>query len=525
MKQESDLEYDVCIVGSGASGSMAAERLCRAGLRVAVIEQGHAADASRDYDAVISASEPAMCRLSNGAWGPIGYPWTSCNVGGGTVFYGGVSFRLREVDFAASSFVPGCDLEVDWPIGYAILRPYYDAVEAELGLSGDPIVNDSTHPGGADPVMPGVALSPQGRVLHEAGCELGLSPFKTPLMVATRPYRGRPACRYSSPCIEHLCSSGARADPFRILVQPLLESSLLSVYPHQKAIRLLPTANGTRAASLETVDVRTGLRTEWRARVFVIAANAIQSAALLLRSRQSEGTGFELSPLLGAGLCMKLNEYVAGYPSGPGVPLADDDPWRGGVGPVSTVATTRHYLDKDCPSGMGGIIYEARYGWKYGGDPATDVARLECLIADTPSRQNCVRLSHNTDKFGVPLVAIDYRAHPRDKARLEWLVERASRWLTRAGYGVLWREAGGYALGSSHLHGTCRAGSDPATSVVDASGRLHHVENVYVADGSYMPFPGGVNPTLTIQAVALMVADKLSRSLTSARADVGLGVT
>lgn len=514
MNREHGLECDVCIVGSGASGCVAAERLCRAGLRVAIIEQGQGVDGASGYDSIISASEPAMCRLDNGAWGPVGYPWTSCNVGGGTVFYGGVSFRLREVDFAASRFVPGCDLSVDWPIDYEALRPYYDAIELVLGLAGDPVASDPTHPGGASPVMPGVAQSPQGRRLQAAGDMLGLSPFRTPLMIATEPYRGRPACGFSSPCIEHLCTSGARADPFRILVQPLLSGSLLSIHPHQKAVRLLPSPDGRRAVSLETVDMRTGVRTEWRAHTFVVAANAIQTAALLLRSRQEKGGGLQISPLLGAGLCMKLNEYVVGYLTEPEVPMLTNDPWREGVGPVSTVATTRYYLDAACPAGMGGIVYEARYGWRYGNDPSTDAARLECLIADTPSRQNCVRLSKTTDKFGIPLVAIDYRTNPRDRARLEWLVSRAQDWLQAAGYGLVWREPGGYALGSSHLHGTCRAGIDSSTSVVNPEGRLHHVENVYVADGSYMPFPGAVNPTLTIQAVALMVADRLSRTLT-----------
>lgn len=511
------VEVDVCIVGSGAAGSVVAERLCRSGLRVAIIEQGQSVGLGTNFDQVISASEPATCRLENGAWGPVGYPWTSCNVGGGPVFYGAASFRLRQVDFRASSLVRGTDLNVDWPIDYATLEPYYSEIEHVLGLSGDGVEADPTHPGGSAPPLPAICPSPQACALGQAGRSLGLSTFATPLMIATLPYRGRPACSFCSPCIEHACASGAKADPFRILALPLLGESGLSVYAGMKAVCFLPSRDARSARMLETVNMQTGARTHFKARAYVLAANAIQTAAVLLRSEQGGSSGFTFSPVLGTGLCMKLNEYVVGYPSLPGAPLADGAPWADGVGPFSTIACTDHYVHPECPTGFGGLIYEARFGWKYGADPTFDVARLECLLADTPTPQNCVRLSSSTDAFGVPLVTIDYRTHPCDRARLEWLVARASKWLTVAGYSTLWREPGGYALGSSHLHGTCRAGDNPATSVVDAEGRVHGVENIYVADGAYMPFPGSVNPTLTIQAIALMVADKLSASLFASR--------
>lgn len=70
-------------------------------------------------------------------------------------------------------------------------------------------------------------------------------------------------------------------------------------------------------------------------------------------------------------------------------------------------------------------------------------------------------------------------------------------------------------MGSTHLHGTCRAGDDARTSIVDANGRVHSLDNVYVADGSYMPYPGGLNPTLTIQANALRIARLVAQEAAS----------
>jgi paromamine 6'-oxidase/6'''-hydroxyneomycin C oxidase/2'-deamino-2'-hydroxyparomamine 6'-oxidase len=101
---------------------------------------------------------------------------------------------------------------------------------------------------------------------------------------------------------------------------------------------------------------------------------------------------------------------------------------------------------------------------------------------------------------------IDYTTDPRDAARLAYMVQRSTDWLKAAGATDIQHERSNFTMGSTHLHGTCRAGNDARTSVVDANGRVHSLDNVYVADGSYMPYPGGLNPTLTIQANALRIS-------------------
>lgn len=505
-------ESDVCIVGGGAAGAVVAAKLAGEGLTVHLVEQGRQVK-NTNMDDIISASEPALARLENGAWGPFGYPWTTCNLGGGTVFYGAASFRLRRVDFDAGHHLAGSDIACNWPISYEQLRPHYDALEAELGLSGPDPSCDPTHPGGAAPLLPPLTKSPQARRLTEAAYGLSLNPFETPLMIVSREFSGRPACNFCSPCIEHKCESGAKFDAYRHLLEPLERTGEIDIFVNTKAVRLVQARAG-KASVLEAIDMKTGGQVQFRARRFVLTANAIQSAALLMRSSETLSHGTSSGrDLVGRGLCMKLNEYVVGYSDEAKPEIDGNDPWSTGGGPFSTLSLTDHYTDPACPSGLGGLIYEARFGWNYGTTPQDNVARLECLIADTPSRQNRVRLASSKDKLGLPEIVIDYRAHPRDLARLGWLGEQAERWLGAAGYRRTWREPGGYALGSSHLHGTCRAGVDPNTSVVNQAGRLHGVDNVFVADGGYMPFPGAVNPTLTIQAVASHVADHVRDSL------------
>ncbi|WP_284125085.1 GMC oxidoreductase [Parerythrobacter aestuarii] len=505
-------ESDVCIIGTGPAGAMVATKLAGEGLTIHMVEQG-AAVSQASLDDVITSSEPAYVRLENGAWGPLGYPWTTCNIGGGSVFYGAASFRLRRVDFDPARHISSTDIPIDWPIDFECLRPHYDAIESQLGLSGAHPSEDPTHPGGSTPALPPLRQSPQGRRLRAAAVNAGLSPFATPMMIVSEDFGDRKGCDYCSPCIEHVCTRGSKFDAYRHLLAPLERRNEIRIFPNTKAVRLRDD-DGGGGVFLEGIDPHSGVHTQFRARRFVLCANAVQTAALLLRSSATLRHGTPAGrQLVGRGLCMKLNEYVVGYPSEPADGLDDGDPWIKGHGPFSTFAVTDYYVDSECPTGLGGLIYETRPGWKYGIAPEDDIARLECLVGDTPSYNNRVRLSSSTDKHGIPELMIDYRPHPQDLARLDWLCEKAETLLGAAGYRRSWREPGGYMLGSSHFHGTCRAGIDPEKSVIDAEGRLHEQERVFIADGSYMPFPGAVNPTLSIQAIASHVADGVRKSL------------
>lgn len=503
--------YDVCVIGSGAAGSVAACELAAAGLDVVMLEQGAYVTPATSYEEVVRGSEAAYARQANGCWSLSGYPWTTCNVGGGTVFYGGASFRYREMDFDASAYLGDADLPVAWPYKYEDLAPFYDEIEDHVGVAVSSEDDPTAPPGRLRSLLPPVEPSPAGRLLSEAARSLGMKPFPTPLAIATRDFRGRHACRPSEPCIEHACSTGAKGDAFTVFLRPLLQKQNFRLFAGLKAVHL-ERDGPARVSRVLAMRVDSGECFSFRARLFVVACNAIQSAALLLRSVDDwapAGIGNEHG-MVGHGLCFKLNEYVVGYLPDDVADGCDTDSLAEGVGPFSTVSLTDHYVDADCPSGVGGLIYENRYGFRYSMARPGRVLRLECLVADQPSRSNRIHLSRDLDPHGMPYVVIDYLTHPRDAARLEYMVERMQDILRAAKCRWLWREPTDFALGSCHLHGTCRAGTDPRTSVLDVDSRVHSVDNLYVVDGSFMPYPGSVNPTLTIQAHALRVARQLA---------------
>ena len=117
-ESQEDRLYDVCIIGSGAAGSVVALHCAAQGLEVLILERGGFPE-GRTFDEIMEASEPAFARDAKGCWSLSGYPWTSCNVGGGTLFYGGASFRLRDINFDASAHLGDGDLPVAWPYRYA----------------------------------------------------------------------------------------------------------------------------------------------------------------------------------------------------------------------------------------------------------------------------------------------------------------------------------------------------------------------------------------------------------------------
>ncbi|MCO5970074.1 FAD-dependent oxidoreductase [Actinoallomurus soli] len=498
-------DVDVCIIGSGASGSIAANVLARNGLRVLLLEEGERLPKGASLAAAEVGWEAAYVRDGQGNLSPTGRPWTACALGGGTALYAGISFRLREVDFDARRFVASDALDPQWPIRYGDLRPYYDEIERTIGIVRRPGA-DPLEPPSPSESLPAHPYSLPGRMLARAGENLGLRPFPTPLAVNSVPYRGRPACHWCGPCNEHVCPTGARVDVAAGLLRAA--DGALTVATRSRAVRI-DLAHPDRAGSVEWLDLRSRTRRRTRARCVVLAANAVQSAALLLRSTSRwapAGIGNDHG-MLGRGLSFKVSGYAVGAACAPGA--AD----RTAYGPHSTVALSDHYLAADCASGLGGLLYEASPEAR-GVSLGRISLRVHYVAADQPMAGNRVRLANTRDRFGVERIVLDYRSHPVDRRRLGHLAERATDLLSAAGAEDLRQEPSGYERGSRHLHGGCRAGTDPATSVVDAGGRGHGVDNVYVIDGGYFPFAGGVNPTFTIQANALRIAYELVRRLT-----------
>ena len=135
------------------------------------------------------------------------------------------------------------------------------------------------------------------------------------------------------------------------------------------------------------------------------------------------------------------------------------------------------------------------------------------ICEDLPEEHNTVTLDPElTDGHGIPSPKIDYTLSENSRRMLDHAVARGTEVLKAAGAADVITEAP-IGVGGWHLMGTARMGSDPERSVVNEWGRSHDVKNLFIVDGSIFVTSAGVNPTRTIQALALYVADSMKQRL------------
>jgi paromamine 6'-oxidase/6'''-hydroxyneomycin C oxidase/2'-deamino-2'-hydroxyparomamine 6'-oxidase len=501
-----DERYDACIVGSGAAGAVAAYTMARRGLRVLVLEEGDRTPTHQDFRESQRSREGAYAPAGPGPAGRVGIPWSARAFGGGTAFYAAISLRYRERDFDAGNHVSPDAMDPRWPIGYQDLRADFDEIEQLIGVARRDGA-DPTEPPSPPASLPPHPYSAQAARLAAAASRLGRRPFPTPLSINSVPYRGFPACEQLTPCNGYQCPIAAKTDAVtRFLLPQHFDGQAPTVRLRAKAVRIVQT-RATRVEGVEWVDLTRRSASVARARAVVLAGNAVQSAALLLRSRgryAPTGLGNQ-HDVVGRGLSFKVSGYVTS--------IVDDDGELTAkrYGPYSTVTLTDWYEDGDCPGGLGGIVYDTQPDDSAG--VATGKLRAHFLIADQPMWRNRLRLSKRRNQLGLHYLSLEYRTHPLDRARARYMARRVAELMREAGGRDVTNEPSHYERGSGHLHGACRAGTDPATSVVDRNGRLHGVDNVWVVDGGYLPYAGAVNPTLTIQANARRIAKIIAGAL------------
>ena len=141
------------------------------------------------------------------------------------------------------------------------------------------------------------------------------------------------------------------------------------------------------------------------------------------------------------------------------------------------------------------------------------VASIGILCEDLPDPENTVTLDpERVDGNGIPIPKITYRLSDNSQRMLAHGLERGAEVMAAAGAREI-TKAGPLRAAGWHLLGTARMGNDPDTSVVNAWGRSHDVKNLFIIDGSVFVTSGGVNPTSTIQALALYIADTMKKKL------------
>lgn len=505
-----DEEVDFAIVGTGAGGGTLACRLAEAGFSVIGFDAGpfwrpleDFASDEREQDKlfwlgerIVAGNDPLQLGSNNSG---------QC-VGGSTVHFQMVSLRFRPERLKARSKL---GYAVDWPVDPAVMWRYYAEVEEALKIAGP--VN---YPWGPPrPRYPYRAheINAAGLVLAR-GCEaLGIKWAATPLATLSAPRGQSPPCVYRGFC-KFGCSTNAK------------QSALLTWIPRAinagAEIRDLAMVGrieiGSDGKASGLLYHRQGQWRRQRAKHVVVAGYAIETPRLLLNSacaRFPDGLA-NSSGLVGKYFMTQSNHAV--YATFP-----EEIRWY--KGPPS-LAVTEHwnYTDsgKDFPGGysfmsQGPLAVEYARSLSSGRglwgielrDEMTKYnhqAGLKIVGEVLPQEQNRVELAEETDELGLRIPRVVFSYAEDDKKLYRHAIRFMSDALEAAGGSDLWP-----ADDTAHLYGGCRMGTNPRDSVTNPDGRSWDIANLWICDGSLFPTTGAVNPSLTIQANACRIADRI----------------
>jgi choline dehydrogenase-like flavoprotein len=507
---------EIVIVGAGAAGSMYAAMLAEAGKSVTVLEGGppwRPADlyssqqwARRLKWAEPHAEEPAGVSL-----------WFNFNAGrgygGAALHHFGVWPRFHEEDFKESSLY---GKGIDWPLEYQDLRPYYDRVQADIGIAGDAEA-EIWRPDGDPYPLPPVPRFAQGDILKK-GFELrGMHTAPVPVAVLTRPYKGRSACLWDGWC-EAGCPIGALGNPL-VEYSPRAEKAGAVLQPHSQVTRILTDKRGRRATGVEYYDAQ-GERNELHAEFVVLAAFGIENCRILLNSasdRHPDGLA-NSSGLVGA--------YVMSHASANLFGMFDADTQNHmGLNGGQIINQDRFgKVRQDGPFGsrqfIAGLAVKPNdllgiamsradlFGTKlddFMHRAVRNMTNMVTISEDQPLRSNRIELSRHQDAHGLPLAKIVYKASPDALALWHDGVAEGKKILAAAGAKEIWNSP----QGAQHIIGGTIMGDEPAESVTNKYSQTHDIDNLFIGGAGVFPTASAANPTFTLHATSMLSAEYL----------------
>ena len=549
--------YDVCIIGSGASGGTAAKVLTEGGLSVVMLEAGPPVVPERDYKEHVWPYDLPHRGVGvggqfrhelgdefmapNGAWEIQGEPYISAPgsgfrwfrsriVGGRTNHWGRIALRMAPVDFKVRSRDGMGD---DWPISYDDVAPYYDKVESYIGVFG----TKENIPSAPD----GIFLPPPKprctETIIKKSCDrLNILCIPSRLAILTKPHNGRAACHYCAQCGRG-CITASNFSSSQVMIPSAEKTGRFTLITGAMARELVVSKDG-RVTAVSYIDKATREERRVDARAFVVSASACESARLLLNSRStlfpdglanasgvvgrnlmdtvgSDGGGYfpELERMAAhnhdgvGGMHMYLpwwkfdrkNDYLRGYHTefggGRNMP---------GVGDYDRLCdTVEGYgisLKQECKKKYGTYIGFAGRGEM--------IPNENCYCEIDP---NVV------DEWGIPVLRFHWKWGDNEIKMAEDMQE-TYRAIVEAAGGVYipspYQDAAhpyGIADGGTIIHevGTVRMGERPATSALNQYCQAHDVKNLFVTDGASFVTNADKNPTLTIMALTWRASDYL----------------
>ncbi|WP_457747100.1 GMC family oxidoreductase [Sulfurimonas sp.] len=548
--------YDVCIIGSGAGGSPIAYELSRAGFDVVILEKGEyykEEDFNKDELAVsrrdmftppLNEQKHIINEYKDDgtftSYDGEKYSWNFWNgsmVGGSSNLMSGYFHRMKPKDFTLlSSYgkIKGANV-VDWPICYEDLEPYYDKVERVVGVSGRVVEHKFLEPRSSkDFPYPELATNGVTQWFDRACKDLNFTSIPTPRAVLSQNALGRNACYYSNFCGSYGCASGAKGSARAALLQKCNAKIITDAFVY----RLDSDAKRVTKAYYYT---KNRVRHSIRAKIFIVAAQAIESSRLLLNSKSSEFPNglANSSGELGKNLIFSAGGSGSGrfvfenltqeqqkelmevgvffnrslqdwydYDNG-------DKKYKGGT--IDFLFEHQNIISRASRE-----IYDEKGELLWGEALATRVHKrlttsrvltFEVFNDWLPTDYSFVDVDESQkDKYGVPVGVINLYSHPQDREVGEYLAQKALKVLEKMGAVEI-----DYSISSSPpanlVAGGCRFGDDARNSVLDKNCKAHDLENLYVTDASFMPTGGSVPYTWTIYANAFRVADVIKKEL------------
>ncbi len=549
--------YDVCIIGSGAAGGTAAMLLAQGGLNVVMMEAGPMLNPPKDYkehvwpyelehrgvgrggrflDSIVESEFLAP----NGAWEIEGEPYTAAPgsdfrwfrsriLGGRTNHYGRISLRNSEWDFKPRSTDGVGD---DWPISYKDLAPYYDKAEKFIGVYG---------------FRDGVASTPDGifqpppkprctdLIVKNACDKLGITCVAGRRAVLTQPLNGRAPCHYCGQCSRG-CISASNYSSSQVMIFPTLKTNRLDIIAMAMVREILVDKNG-KPNAVSYVDKSTGVEMQVRAKTFVVAASACESARLLLNSKSEKYPNglANSSGAVGRYLTDSVGSSLSGYfPQMEKIPPHNHD----GVGGLHMFIPwwkwdrkndflRGYHIEFGGGPGMPGPGSFRRTCHRvegYGSGLKQNIRKMYGAFIGLAGRGEMIPNKDTyceidpsvVDQWGIPVLRFHFRWSENEVKMAKDMQETFREIILAAGGEPLPKTSPpgrphGLDRPGEIIHelGTVRMGANSRNSPLNGFCQSHEAKNLFVMDGACFATGPDKNPTLTINALAWRASEYL----------------
>jgi len=556
---QDDNTYDAIVIGSGISGGWAAKELCEKGLKTLVLERGRDVRHVQDYtsantpifemehrgqktmqereDAPIQSTVYAFNEGTKQYWvkdkeypyqstadGPE-YKWIrGYHKGGRSIMWGRQSYRWSDYDFNANK---RDGWEIDWPVRYDEIAPWYSYVEKFAGISGEALglaqLPDSEF---LPPMELNCVETHVRKMLAEQYNDRHLTIGRTANL--TRPHLGRGQCQRRNLCYRG-CPYGAYFSSQSSTLPAAERTNNMTLKADSIVDKILFDKDTRKATGVHVVDANTGEEHVYKAKIIFLCASTLNSTWLLFNSSTDEysnGLG-NSSDVLGRYLMdhhyhMGAIGEVEGY---------DDKYYFGGRPNGIYLPRFRNLNDKQ-PDFLRGYGYQggaSRAGWGRGAGkegfgeefkdgltkPGPWTMNFHAFGEVLPYKDNRATLNHDIkDKHGMATLDINVTHRENERAMRKDAIAQAAEMLDAAGAkNIVTRDETDYPGFGIHEMGSARMGSDPKTSFVNKWNQAHDIKNLFITDGSFMTSASCVNPSLTYMAFTARAVDHAVKEL------------